>query len=223
VDITKGKGVSLSTITEPSTATSRASEVGKYISEFTALYCNESDLTFNTENSLAPLMASGPQASHLEGIWNSHPTSVIRSFMAFQFLPQLRTALLGILDETKNGSVQRMWELIEKNFLSRGLLPSFGRVSIKSPFVGRLALKEEAAGKVRVFAMVDPWTQWALKPLHRKLFRILSRMITDGTFDQMKPLKRLPFGEGPVYSLDLSAATDRLPIWLQTKLISSMF
>lgn len=32
--------------------------------------------------------------------------------------------------------------------------------------LGQLAIKEEAAGKVRVFAMVDVWTQSALKPLH---------------------------------------------------------
>jgi len=28
-----------------------------------------------------------------------------------------------------------------------------------SPSLGKLGLKEEPAGKVRVFAMVDPWTQ----------------------------------------------------------------
>jgi hypothetical protein len=31
---------------------------------------------------------------------------------------------------------------------------------------GKLGFKEEAAGKLRVFALVDCFTQWALKPLH---------------------------------------------------------
>lgn len=45
----------------------------------------------------------------------------------------------------------------------------------------------------------------------------------DGTFDQMKPLKRVPFGERPIYSFDLSAATDRLPIWLQSAILESVY
>jgi hypothetical protein len=40
----------------------------------------------------------------------------------------------------------------------------------------------------------------------------------DGTFDQLRPLKRLvPRG---LYSLDLSSATDRLPISLQRYLVA---
>jgi hypothetical protein len=31
--------------------------------------------------------------------------------------------------------------------------------SLKPSFIGRLGFKLEAAGKVRVFAMVDAWTQ----------------------------------------------------------------
>jgi hypothetical protein len=31
--------------------------------------------------------------------------------------------------------------------------------------LGRLGFKEEAAGKVRVFAMVDIFTQWIFRPL----------------------------------------------------------
>jgi len=34
------------------------------------------------------------------------------------------------------------------------------------PKIGQLSIKEEAAGKVRVFAMVDSLTQSVLKPLH---------------------------------------------------------
>jgi len=40
--------------------------------------------------------------------------------------------------------------------------------------LGRLALKEEAAGKIRVFAMVDAFTQWALYPLHQLIMSTLS-------------------------------------------------
>jgi hypothetical protein len=82
--------------------------------------------------------------------------------------------------------------------------------------LGKLSLKPEAAGKIRVFAIVDPWTQWLLYPLHEALFALLRRIPTDGTFDQYAPVKRLKLTrKTPVYSFDLSAATDRLPLMWQ--------
>jgi len=56
--------------------------------------------------------------------------------------------------------------------------------------LGRLALKDEPAGKVRVFAMVDIWTQSLLKPLHDFLFDFLKGLPNDGTFDQTASVKR---------------------------------
>jgi hypothetical protein len=52
-------------------------------------------------------------------------------------------------------------------------------------FVGQLSRKEEAAGKVRVFAMVDIWTQSLLKPLHLMLTSFLSSLPNDGTKNQI--------------------------------------
>lgn len=57
--------------------------------------------------------------------------------------------------------------------------------------IGKLGFKDEAAGKVRVFAMVECWTQWLLGPLHDFLFHLLSKLPSDGTFDQFKPVNRL--------------------------------
>jgi hypothetical protein len=83
--------------------------------------------------------------------------------------------------------------------------------------LGKLGQKEEPAGKIRVFAMVDAFTQWMFEPLHRHLFGILRLIKQDGTFDQHRPVKDLlsrPHVKG-LWSFDLSAATDRLPIKLQ--------
>jgi hypothetical protein len=85
--------------------------------------------------------------------------------------------------------------------------------------LGKLRAKEEAAGKVRIFAMVDPITQWILYPLHMAIFSILRLWPMDGTFNQTLPLKRMEFGKG-LYSVDLTAATDRLPMPLQEAMIS---
>lgn len=89
--------------------------------------------------------------------------------------------------------------------------------------LGRLGFKEEAAGKLRVFAMVDPFTQWLLKPLHLALFEILDLIPQDGTTDQLRPVHRLlkQYPKGPFYSYDLSSATDRLPLEIQKSLFSS--
>lgn len=87
--------------------------------------------------------------------------------------------------------------------------------------LGRLGLKEEAAGKVRVFAMVDPFTNWLLKPLHKMIFRYLANIEQDGTFNQVAPVERLQkLGFTKFWCYDLSAATDRLPVRLQVLLLA---
>lgn len=90
---------------------------------------------------------------------------------------------------------------------------------------GRLALLPEAAGKVRVVALMDIWTQWALLPLHKWLFDILREIPQDGTFDQLAPVKelltRVP-KDTVIHSYDLSAATDRIPLAIQVKLLGAM-
>jgi hypothetical protein len=96
--------------------------------------------------------------------------------------------------------------------------------------LGRLGVKEEPAGKVRVFAMVDPFTQWLFDKLHRRIFELLSLIPQDGTFDQVQPIYRLfewkkkkeltTRSSISLHSFDLSSATDRIPIVLQKVLLS---
>ena len=97
-------------------------------------------------------------------------------------------------------------------------------------YLGRLSLKEEAAGKIRVFAISDFLTQTVMKPLSNYLFSIIRKFPTDGTFDQNSPIKRLVTlsKEGKLdgvtyYSYDLSSATDRLPMGLQEQILSLLF
>jgi hypothetical protein len=61
-----------------------------------------------------------------------------------------------------------------------------------------------------------------MDPLHKRLFTILGKIPQDGTFDQIKPLKALLQRNKSLYSLDLSAATDRLPIVLQMIVLSPL-
>lgn len=88
--------------------------------------------------------------------------------------------------------------------------------------VGQLQFKEEAAGKLRIFAMVDIWTQSIFKPLHDSLFARLKSLPNDGTFDQNAAFERSQTKShvaGCCYGFDLSSATDRLPILLQIAIL----
>lgn len=91
---------------------------------------------------------------------------------------------------------------------------------------GRLSVKIEPAGKARVFAMVDYWTQVALKPLHDWIFSVVREIPQDGTFNQMEPVTRLLKKVGTdqrIHSFDLSAATDRIPVLIQGLLLVQIF
>jgi hypothetical protein len=154
-------------------------------------------------------------------------------------------SLLGSLHAWINPSVQagqNTGQLKDFNFVSNYLARRSGLtyfISLARNFLwggsdlfppvtsalGRLGFKQEPAGKVRVFAMVDPWSQWLLRPLHRAIFDMLRQIPFDATFDQLgkvawfktqitdQKIKK-------VYSFDLTAATDRLPILLQVTILS---
>jgi hypothetical protein len=120
--------------------------------------------------------------------------------------------------------IKRQYQLAQ--MLKSPKVPDKVRPNWPNPILGQLALKEEAAGKIRVFAIVDMWTQSLLSPLHLYLFSILKRIPCDGTFDQGSSVKRASekcIKAGCSFGYDLSAATDRLPILLQMALISELF
>lgn len=122
------------------------------------------------------------------------------------------------MEET--AALRSRWSGVDRKIAPRDFSPR------GSDLNGRLACLPEPAGKVRVVALVDYWTQAALFPLHDWLFDILREIPTDGTFDQLAPVKRLLRlikDDTVVYSYDLSAATDRLSIKAQMLLLSGVF
>jgi hypothetical protein len=102
-----------------------------------------------------------------------------------------------------------------------------GTEDAKGLALGKIGKKFEP-GKVRLFAIVDYWTQCLMQPVHDWAFDKLRAIHQDGTFDQLKPLKRLVNlmerrGIRRSWSYDLSAATDRFPLWVQRSLLSEVF
>jgi len=91
--------------------------------------------------------------------------------------------------------------------------------------LSQFAIKEEAAGKIRVFALVDSITQSVIAPLHDALFHVLKQIPNDGTFDQDKSVERSTeksIKYKCAYSFDLSSATDRLPARLIAAVLESL-
>lgn len=95
--------------------------------------------------------------------------------------------------------------------------------SVKSwNITSRLALVHAPEGKERVIGIVDYFTQFTLKPIHEAIFRILRKLPSDRTFSQ-NPFNKWIYNDHYFWSLDLSAATDRLPIALQEKIIECLY
>jgi len=109
--------------------------------------------------------------------------------------------------------------------LSRFVQWSSNRLQMILPAIGRISSKFEKSGKIRVFANVDYWTQVAFRPLHDWIFSILKRIPQDATFDQDGACERFASKlkrDSKVYSFDLSAATDRLPLVFQVEVLAQM-
>jgi hypothetical protein len=152
---------------------------------------------------------------------STHPIVLIRSALGLE--PHIVDALNVLADIVKAPRTEgpMSWvRMIRDLFKDPGKAWFFRNVE-RIPS-GKLGLKQEAAGKVRVFAMVDPWTQFILRPFHKAIFRILSKWPMDGTFNQLRPLRRA-WRFPSLFSMDLSSATDRLPMALQIPLFKEVF
>jgi hypothetical protein len=84
----------------------------------------------------------------------------------------------------------------------------------------------EGGCKTRVIAIGDYFTQDALKPLHKSLYRCLNKLKTDGTSSHNRIsqlVKSKTKSSTYVGSFDLTAATDRFPISLQERVICGLY
>ncbi|KAL0385588.1 UNVERIFIED_CONTAM: putative mitochondrial protein [Sesamum radiatum] len=90
------------------------------------------------------------------------------------------------------------------------------------PEAGRFGLKLEGTGKVCILAIPNPIFQRLLKPLHDWEMSVLKSMRTYGTFDQLRPLRRLR-GKKELYSFDLKMATDMFPSVLTGSIFAGIF
>lgn len=232
----KGK-VKLNTITDPPKLFD-IQRFKNYMENFTNLFLKgrQDHLDFMTSNSkFFPIFKSSPFTGFIVynplkdvKLYNLFSTHCIALMHSVRFISQ--SHLLPIIQDLSLFYFKKLKDFIHMNLgthetdtITKEL--GFSLNPYKDQALGKLSLKKEAAGKVRVFAMVDPITQWLLAPLHKFLFSILRKIPMDGTFNQLKPVYRLLRKPGikKYFSLDLSAATDRLPVSIQQELLNVMF
>jgi len=137
---------------------------------------------------------------------------------------EVRSAMFSYLKLVK---AKTFAKLIHSLAIERPLVQGPSTLKENCQFhIGSLAFKEEAAGKLRVFAMVDVITQSILKPLHDWLFNIFKQIPNDASLDQAKGFRlaqELGQKFGKSYAFDLSSATDRLPANVQACLLDCLF
>lgn len=111
---------------------------------------------------------------------------------------------------------------------SKGFMPFETAVSTflqNNPDKGimrKLSIINDPEAKARIIAILDFWTQEALKPLHDLQFNLLSKHFNkDRTFTQ-DPIITDKEENHSYHSCDLSAATDRFPVKLQELLVSKL-
>ncbi|KAF9915469.1 hypothetical protein FBU30_001947, partial [Linnemannia zychae] len=100
----------------------------------------------------------------------------------------------------------------------KGALRSLGVLPL-----GRLAIVKELRGKARVVGITDYWTQILFKPLHDSIYSALGKTPWDGIRDQLGPVMTLlSVNPTHVVSVDLTAATDRLPVKVQADILEAL-
>lgn len=89
----------------------------------------------------------------------------------------------------------------------------------------RLQFLADKGCKTRTIAICDFWSQDALRPLHKWAYRFLGRLKTDGTSSHNRISQILcdkTKVKRDIFCYDLSNATDRFPVFLQTEFLSEV-
>jgi len=218
------KGITgLSTVANYSTISSPIPELPPHPKEFDRSFWN----WFNPESKEISWGNKG--LLHLRSAGVNHPIAILSAAAdAYAWSVETINHLEDFLIATKRTKLLDSYQTLRANFaggLRKYLAISPSKrvraTANQTPGTGRLSLKYEAAGKVRVFAIVDIFTQSALQPLHDYLFNLLAKVDSDATFDQEGSVKA--FAEkhrlNSIYSFDLSSATDLIPVELTERVL----
>jgi len=128
---------------------------------------------------------------------------------------KLKDSIFGLIEHFKFGSELR--KIIDI------LMVNIDTEYTKDKIHSRLVTFTAPGGKSRIIAVVDWLSQTALSAIHKTQFRLLELIPSDRTFDHKSGLNLFDPKADCYHSVDLSAATDRLPRALQKKMIERIF
>lgn len=147
--------------------------------------------------------------------------------------PRMNSDCLSALISTLSSIPEWIWESapglkdwVNNQAYFQGVIKPYGETLMsdgrKVPSVfwgGNLAILGESGLKTRIVFVGNPWVQGLLKPAMVPLQRRIISLQTDCTFDQEQGISFLEKlskeGKSPIYSVDLSSATDNFPFFLQ--------
>lgn len=168
----------------------------------------------------------GPNFDYVAKWFSLHQDKELATFYALAKREMHQTEKSGDTYPTIAGSwgiykVPKALDTYTNKFNGGGIDDETG---MPEPVLGRLHAIEEAAGKIRIVAIADYFTQLCMKPVHEHLFRILRRLSTDATFDQSGRVEEYwKKGFAPHWSFDLKAATDTIPLGLYKECLRPFF
>jgi hypothetical protein len=105
-------------------------------------------------------------------------------------------------------------------------LPIKFRNEQRQPYNAKLVFLSAPAGKTRIVYVANWWIQVCLLPMHEALMNCFYYIGNDATWDQnlgVKTITNWSLKKKKMYSFDLSAATDRWPLWHQAIVLKNCF
>lgn len=133
---------------------------------------------------------------------------------------------IQLLESIKTVAGERLYLLMFKFHGLCQRIPKFfeAKVPQGSKVIRKITAIRDKEGKTREVAILDYWSQCALRPLHQYLFQALSRIDQDCTHDQSKHIGKLtPTKGSSFHSIDLSRATDRFPLVIEKEILCVWF
>jgi len=153
--------------------------------------------------------ASSPNGGHSSLKYLADTAAVIND-------PKLYNAIIGLAGQFKFGKAFiKIVEILKVNIYD----PEY----IKDKIHSRLVTFTAPGGKARIIAVADWLSQTALSAIHKTQYKLLQMIPSDRTYDHKAGMNLFITSAECYHSIDLSAATDRMPRHLQQRLIERIF
>jgi len=130
-----------------------------------------------------------------------------------------------VADPVLYSAIERLNSALGQSWITRWMENMAETVTGENKWItGRLGFIAEPAGKTRVFAIADYWSQTSLKVIQNSLYNTLKAISTDCTADQDKGFKSLLLDSTGkcTYCFDLTSASDRIPASTQVHRLKLM-